>query len=105
MSSPKSLLVQTLEDSANQFDQARVRDATQRLEEWRIQSGFFSTLQVRVLDATIFSKLRLTWIRKYFSTQTFLMKFDFRVLYTLKIIWIVIGEKPRDRKSRPDFKG
>ena len=68
MSSPKSLLVQTLEDSANQFDQARVRDATQRLEEWRVQSGFFSTLQVRILDATISSKSGLTWNRKYFLT-------------------------------------
>ena len=47
MSSPKELLVQTLEASANQVDQARVREATQHLEEWRTQSGFFSTLQVQ----------------------------------------------------------
>jgi len=48
MSSPKSLLIQTLADSANQVDQTRVRDATQRLEEWRTHSGFFSTLQVHL---------------------------------------------------------
>src|SRR5271169_5523382 len=56
MSSPKDLLVQTLEDSASQVNQARVRDATQRLEEWRTHSGFFSTLQVPILDASIFPK-------------------------------------------------
>lgn len=48
MSSPKSLLIQTLADSANQIDQTRVREATLRLEEWRTQSGFFSTLQVHL---------------------------------------------------------
>jgi len=51
MASPKDILVQTLEDSANQVDQTRVRDATQQLEEWRTQPGFFSTLQVRVFVA------------------------------------------------------
>jgi len=51
MASPKDILVQTLEDSANQVDQTRVRDATQQLEEWRPQPGFFSTLQVRVFVA------------------------------------------------------
>jgi hypothetical protein len=68
MTSPRSLLVQALEDSVSQVDQARVRDATQRLEEWRTQSGFFSTLEVRVVNATTTlyrTKTRLTGSRRY----------------------------------------
>jgi len=47
MSSAKEMLVQALADCASQVDQIRMQHATQQLEEWRTQPGFFSTLQVR----------------------------------------------------------
>ena len=46
MSSAKEMLVQSLGDCASQVDQIRMQHATQQLEEWRTQPGFFSTLQV-----------------------------------------------------------
>src|SRR5271170_2409271 len=100
MSSPKSLLIETLADSANQVDQTRVRDATIRLEEWRTHSGFFSTLQVHLLTTSTSPSLQTTRIlitRKSFSIQVFPMKSGFRASSTSKTTSIGTGGNLQDR--------
>jgi hypothetical protein len=100
MSSPKSLLIDTLADSANQVDQTRVRDATLRLEEWRTHSGFFSTLQVHLLTTPTTHSLPSTHIlitRKSFSIQVFPMKSGFRASSMSKTTSIGTGGKLQNR--------